>query len=96
MSSVVEQGFCKLQVSPNPVQGLCRYYDMPKKQMIDKNGNTWEWEETPEVVKAVKKLHESSNAVKRKVEVDNITWTDVFDKLEYDRLQKTFTVIAPK
>jgi hypothetical protein len=39
---------------------------MPKKQMIDKNGNTWEWEETPEVVKAVKKLHESSNAVKKK------------------------------
>ena len=33
---------------------------------------------------------------KRKVEVDNITWTDVFDKLEYDRLHKTFTVIAPK
>ena len=69
---------------------------MPKKQMIDKNGNTWEWEETPEVVKAVKKLHESSAAVKRKVEVDNITWTDVFDKLEYDRLNKTFTVISPK
>ena len=33
---------------------------------------------------------------KRKVEVDNITWTDVFDKLEYDRLNKTFTVISPK
>ncbi len=33
---------------------------------------------------------------KRKVDVSNITWEDVFDKLEYDRLQKTFTVIAPK
>ena len=33
---------------------------------------------------------------KRKVEVDNITWTDVFDKLEYDRSHKTFTVISPK
>ena len=33
---------------------------------------------------------------KRKVDVSNIQWEDVFDKLEYDRLQKTFTVIAPK
>ena len=33
---------------------------------------------------------------KRKVDVSNITWDDVFDKMEYDRLQKTFTVIAPK
>lgn len=33
---------------------------------------------------------------KRKVDVSNITWEDVFDKLEYDRLQKTFTVISPK
>ena len=33
---------------------------------------------------------------KRKVDVSNITWEDVFDKMEYDRLQKTFTVIAPK
>ena len=34
--------------------------------------------------------------LKRKVDVSNITWEDVFDKSEYDRLQKTFTVIAPK
>ena len=33
---------------------------------------------------------------KRKVDVSNITWEDVFDKLEYDRAQKNFTVIAPK
>lgn len=33
---------------------------------------------------------------KRKVDVSNITWDDVFDKLEYDKVQKTFTVIAPK
>lgn len=33
---------------------------------------------------------------KRKADVSNITWEDVFDKLEYDRLQKTFTVISPK
>ena len=34
--------------------------------------------------------------LKRKVDVSQITWTDVFEKLEYDRQQKTFTVIAPK
>jgi hypothetical protein len=34
-----------------------------KKQMIDKNGNTWEWEESPETIKAVKALHESSKRV---------------------------------
>jgi|TARA_B100000035_G_scaffold138638_1_gene118143 hypothetical protein len=33
---------------------------------------------------------------KRTVDVSNITWDDVFDKLEYDKVQKTFTVIAPK
>ena len=27
---------------------------MTKKTYTDKNGNVWEWEETPEVVKAVK------------------------------------------
>ena len=64
---MVEQGFCKAQVAgSNPVRGFVATSDMPKKQMIDKNGNTWEWEETPEVVKALKKLHESSNAVKKK------------------------------
>tara|TARA_Y100000592_G_C5432272_1_gene298958 strand:+ start:1021 stop:1143 length:123 start_codon:yes stop_codon:yes gene_type:complete len=39
---------------------------MPKKQFISEKGDTWEWEETPEVVKAVKKLHESSTTVKEK------------------------------
>ena len=39
---------------------------MPKKQFISEKGDTWEWEETPEVVKAVKKLHESRNADEKK------------------------------
>jgi hypothetical protein len=39
---------------------------MPKKQFISKGGDTWEWEETPAVVKAVKKLYDSSTAVKKK------------------------------
>ncbi len=33
---------------------------------------------------------------KRKVDVDHITWPDVFDKLEKDRLNKSFTIISPK
>jgi hypothetical protein len=36
---------------------------MLKKQHIDKNGNTWSWEETPETIKALKKLEESSKIV---------------------------------
>jgi hypothetical protein len=37
-----------------------------KKQLIDKNGNTWSWDETPETIKALRKLHESSKAVNEK------------------------------
>jgi hypothetical protein len=29
---------------------------MTLRTFIDKNGNSWEWEETPEVVEAVKNL----------------------------------------
>ncbi|WLW36864.1 hypothetical protein [Synechococcus phage S-8S29] len=30
---------------------------MTKREFIDKNGNTWNWEETEEVRKAIAKLH---------------------------------------
>ena len=30
---------------------------MTNRQFVDSKGNTWEWEETPEVVAALKKLH---------------------------------------
>jgi len=30
---------------------------MTKRTFVDSNGNSWEWEETPEVVKALKQLH---------------------------------------
>jgi len=33
---------------------------MTKKQFTGRGGETWEWEETPEVSEAVKKLHRSS------------------------------------
>lgn len=29
------------------------------RTFVDKNGNTWEWEETPETIEAFKRLHES-------------------------------------
>lgn len=32
---------------------------MKTRTFTDKNGNTWEWEETPEVLEALKKLHET-------------------------------------
>jgi hypothetical protein len=30
---------------------------MTTRTFVDKNGNSWEWKETPEVVEALKKLH---------------------------------------
>ena len=35
---------------------------MTERTFIDKNGNSWEWEETPETLEALKKLHEQKFA----------------------------------
>jgi hypothetical protein len=32
---------------------------MATKEFIDKNGNTWTWQETPETIAALKQLHNS-------------------------------------
>ena len=32
---------------------------MTTRTFIDKNGNSWEWEETPETIEALKQLHET-------------------------------------
>ena len=32
---------------------------MTTRQFVDSKGNTWEWEETPEVLAAVKQLHKT-------------------------------------
>jgi len=32
---------------------------MTKKQFVNSKGDTWEWEETPEMTKAVERLHET-------------------------------------
>ena len=36
---------------------------MTKREFIDKNGNTWNWEETPETIKSLQQLHESVKKV---------------------------------
>jgi hypothetical protein len=35
---------------------------MTIRTFIDKNGNSWEWDETPEVVEAVKALHKQNKS----------------------------------
>jgi len=35
---------------------------MTKRTFVDKHGNEWDWEETPEVVAALKKLHGTAEA----------------------------------
>lgn len=39
---------------------------MTKKQFVNSKGETWEWEETPEVTKAVEKLHETISKLESK------------------------------
>lgn len=47
---------------------------MTLRTFIDKNGNTWEWEETPEVIKAVETLHQT---VKKNQQSMTVVITDV-------------------
>ena len=59
---------------------------MPKKQMIDSKGNTWEWEETPEVVKAVQRLHNDYRELHEAEERAKIKRED--DQKGYDTYSK--------
>jgi len=43
---------------------------MTKREFVTKSGDTWTWEETPEVVAAVKKLHETITNNKESVSVE--------------------------
>ena len=36
---------------------------MTARTFIDKNGNSWEWEETPETIEALKQLHDTVKKV---------------------------------
>lgn len=42
---------------------------MTTRTFVDKNGNSWEWEETPEVLQALKELH---NETKTNTETTNV------------------------
>jgi hypothetical protein len=39
---------------------------MTTRNFVDKNGNSWNWEETPETIEALKQLHETVEAVNQK------------------------------
>ena len=39
---------------------------MTKRQFVNSKGETWEWEETPEVTKAVARLHETIRELEKK------------------------------
>ena len=39
---------------------------MSKRQFVTKSGDTWEWEETPEVRKAVEKLHQTIRELEKR------------------------------
>ena len=36
---------------------------MTERTFVDKNGNSWTWEETPETIEALKQLHETVKQV---------------------------------
>ena len=36
---------------------------MTVRTFVDKNGNSWEWEETPETIEALKQLHDKVKKV---------------------------------
>jgi len=39
---------------------------MTTRTFVDKNGNTWEWDETKETQKAVERLHQTMREMKEK------------------------------
>jgi hypothetical protein len=38
---------------------------MTERTFVDKNGNSWVWEETPETIEALKQLHETVKQVNK-------------------------------
>lgn len=43
---------------------------MTTRTFTDKNGNLWEWEETPETINALKELHETVKQVNERKETN--------------------------
>ena len=44
---------------------------MTERNFVDKNGNSWNWEETPETIEALKQLHETVKSVNERKFVGN-------------------------
>jgi hypothetical protein len=44
---------------------------MTIRTFTDKNGNSWEWEETPETIEALKQLHETVKQVNANKDIKN-------------------------
>ena len=42
---------------------------MTLRTFVDKNGNTWEWEETEEVLQALKELHNENKTNTKSTDV---------------------------
>ena len=40
---------------------------MTNRTFVESKGNTWEWEETPEVVAAIAQLHKTTKDTERKI-----------------------------
>jgi hypothetical protein len=45
---------------------------MTKRTFTGKGGETWEWEETPEVAKAIKNLHDKQRQMKMAQEIQKL------------------------
>jgi hypothetical protein len=43
---------------------------MIERTFVDKNGNSWSWEETPETIEALKQLHETLNKTNERKETN--------------------------
>ena len=43
---------------------------MTTRTFVDKNGNSWEWEETPETIEALKQLHQTFDKINDRKETN--------------------------
>lgn len=43
---------------------------MTTRTFVDKNANSWEWEETPESIEALKQLHQTVKKVNERKETN--------------------------
>jgi len=46
-----------------------------KRQFIDKDGNTWEWDETTDTLKAIQRLHDDYRKINAQTPPEDPTTT---------------------